>query len=69
MPFIFVFLPVECMEGDVRLDGGTLSSHVEVCHGGHWGLVCHDSWDDADANIVCRQLGYSGILIIKATCS
>ena len=53
---------IACSDGGIRLVGGTRPNEgrVEICLNNRWGTVCDDAWGTVDANVACRQLGYSG---------
>ena len=52
-----------CEEGSVRLTGGAsnITGRLEVCEYGRWGSVCSHAFDDEDALVACKQLGFYAV--------
>ena len=57
-----LFLPSDTppSSSEIRLVGGRnqYEGRVEVNRSGEWQTVCDNSWDIAEAEVVCRWLGY-----------
>ncbi|XP_071482224.1 scavenger receptor cysteine-rich domain-containing protein DMBT1-like [Diadema antillarum] len=51
-------------DGDVRLIDGENSWEgiVQIFHDQKWGTVCYNSWSYENALVVCRQLGFEGVV-------
>ncbi|XP_074071109.1 macrophage receptor MARCO [Macrotis lagotis] len=43
---------------DVRIVGGESRGRAEIFYQGVWGTICDDDWDDQDATVFCRMMGY-----------
>ena len=48
-----------CRDGALRLMGGDnpLEGRVEICINNAWGTICENTFDQDDADVICRQLG------------
>ena len=59
----FYPVPENCTNGELRLRGGTTprEGRVEICINKIWGTICGTLWDNRDAQVVCRQLGFPSI--------
>ena len=48
-------------QGSLRLVNGSSidNGRLEICHNNEWGTVCDKGWTNLNAQVVCKQLGFS----------
>ena len=55
--FVFV-VHITTLNDDAPPNRGRLDIKPD---GEDWGVICESGWGDEDANVACRQLGYTGV--------
>ena len=61
MGFYYIIVVAQTA-GDLRLVGSSSNraGRLEIFLRGEWGTVCDDGFGLTEANVACRQLGFSG---------
>ena len=56
-------MQLDCTDGEIQIipynSYSKLIGRLEVCVNGAFTVICRDFFDDNDAIVACRQLGYS----------
>ena len=67
--YMCLILPLCCIGQtiqDVRLvnsnnnTGSQYEGRIEILHNGTWGTICDHDWEQEDAQVTCRSLGFYG---------
>jgi hypothetical protein len=51
--FVLDSIGIQLIGGDSDSEGNVL-----LLNGGERGIICDDLWDDKDATVICKMLGY-----------
>ena len=63
--FVMYLCPVDvnCTDGSLRLYNAVTTVEgegaVQICYDSTWYAVCNYHWHCANANVACRELGYT----------
>ena len=58
----------DCGDGQLRFTKieSTYTGRVELCLKNRWGTICRHLWNNMDAKVACRQLGFTTYLRASA---
>ena len=72
---VYLLLQKEPRYGDLRLvqrtvtDSKFSSGRLEIYINGWWGTICDDHFDQTDANVACKLLGFSRATAYRSSAS